>query len=305
MIYGTSFSIVTEPAAICIGNFDGLHKGHISLINKTIEIGNKYNLKPAVMSFSPHPLKVLSYVEISSILSPREKEFLLSSMDIEYFIEYPFTKEFSLISPEEFVRLLAEKGKCKALIVGEGFRFAKGQSGDINSLFSLGEKYGIKTISVPHTMIGNQKISSTIIRDFIQNNDFESFELFSGRKFFVMGTVEEGKRLGRQIGFPTVNIIPYKNKLLPGDGVYATTTTISNEKYISMSNIGTNPTVSGRVRKIETHIFNYDKVLYGQEINIEFYKYLRKEQNFGSIDGLKKQLSVDAKDVKNYFSRNV
>lgn len=289
--------------AVTIGNFDGMHLGHMALIDKLKEYSNKKDLKSVIFSFYPHPKYVLTGIDVDHILSRDEKLFLLDSMNIDIFIEYPFNLEFAQTSPKYFIEeILVKKLKCKILIIGEDYKFGNSRLGNINFIKEIANKLNIEVVIVPHYMHNNKKVSSTNIRQFISEGNILEAEKILNRNFFIKGTVIKGKQLGRTIGFPTANILPNKNKVLPPFGAYITKTIITktNDTYESITNIGVNPTVNGKIKIVETFLFNFDGDLYGKDILVCFLKRLRDEKKFSSLDELKKQIKQDVSIAKSY-----
>lgn len=294
---------IEEPTAVTIGNFDGLHLGHRKLIGELKSRAQADGLSSVVFSFFPHPLTVLRCEpNVQMIVSPEEKAYLLEQMGVDYFIEYPFTKDFADITAEDFVRnVLIEQLNCKLLLVGEGYRFGKNQLGSAETVKKIGGEYGLQVIIVPHIEHDGIKISSTVIRKLIADRQFSLAEKYLSQPYFVGGKVMRGKRVGRTIGFPTVNLLPFANKLLPPDGVYLTRTKCGQTTYNSITNIGNNPTVNGRHKTVETYLFGYTGSLYGEIVWVEFFNWLRDVVKFDSLSGLQQQISKDIEAAKVYF----
>lgn len=289
---------------VTIGNFDGIHLGHMALIDKLKECANKNNLKSVIFSFYPHPKYVVTGFDVQHIFSRNEKFFILDNLNIDVFIEYPFNLEFAQTSPKYFIeQILVKKLKCKMLIVGEDYRFGNSKLGDINFIKKIANKLNIGVIVVPHYMYDNKKVSSTNIRKLISEGNIYGAEKILNRNFFIKGTVIKGKQLGRTIGFPTANILPNKNKILPPFGAYITKTMISktNDTYESITNIGVNPTVDGKIKIVETFLFNFEGNLYGKDIIVCFLIRLRGEKKFRTLGELKKQIEKDVNIAKNYL----
>jgi len=299
MVHITDANInLDKNTIVTLGNFDGVHLGHQKLID-VLKSPEYSDLKKVVFSFYPHPLKVIKNADIKTIFSRAEKHHLIKNMGIDVFVEYPFTLDFSILLPEEFVRnILVEKLKCKILVIGDGYKFGKNKSGDALHLKDMGEKYGVEVIIVSHEMDSSEKISSSTIRSFILDGEIEKANNLLSRKYFVEGTVVSGNKIGRTIGFPTLNIIPDSEKLLPPSGVYKTTTFHKDfDAKKSITNIGFKPTVGSLEKTIETHIFDFNKDLYGEIIKIEFEKFIRKEKKFANIEELKEQIKNDIEEA--------
>ena len=301
MIHITDTNINLESnSVVTLGNFDGVHIGHKKLIDE-INLPENEGLTKVLFSFYPHPITIIKNIEIKTILARVEKYNLIKDMGFDVFVEYPFSLDFSNLSKEEFIKnILIDKLKCKILVIGDGYKFGKDKSGDAKYLKEIGEKHDIKTIIVKHCMNSSEKVSSSAIRDFILKGEIEKANFLLGRNYFIEGIVVRGRELGRTIGFPTINIIPEHEKLLPPNGVYKTIT--SHEKYginQSITNIGVKPTVSGEYKTIETNIFNFNENLYDEKVKIEFLRFIRPEKKFDNIDELKEQIKNDIKNSVN------
>lgn len=294
----------TMPTAITLGNFDGIHLGHRELINITLNSAHKLKLKSVVFSFFPHPMFLFgNRTNTGLICSDDEKKMILENMGVDLYVDYPFTKEFAAMSPEKFAsEIIFEKMQCKVLVVGFDYHFGKGAEGDYELLKKVGEKYGAEVIKVPEVELYGEKVSSTRIRRAIINKDINLANELLSEPYFVYGKVGEGRKIGRKINFPTANIIADDKKLLPSDGVYATKTEVDGKVYLSMTNVGTNPTVNGTKRTVETNIFDFSGDIYGKEIKTYFYKFLRGEVKFSNVDELSKRLEIDKENTRKYFS---
>lgn len=287
---------------VTIGNFDGIHIGHKKLITTTKKYAIEEGLKSVVITFSPHPLEIIKNTSpFFYIFSEEEKDIEMKKEHIDYFIKYPFTKEFANIEPQDFVDMLIENLNCKILIVGEDYCFGKNRAGNVDILKKIGEEKGIKVIKIANIIIDGERVSSSIIRDCLLNRNIKKANLLLNKPYYVFGKVVEGNRLGRTIGFPTANIIPPKNKLLPPDGVYITKTRYGNKVYDSITNIGKNPTVNNVDRTIETYIFDFNENIYNKDIEVDFYDWVRGVKKFSGIDELKGQIAKDINVANNFF----
>ena len=293
-----------QPAAVTIGNFDGLHLGHRELIRLTKQNAAQKNLKSVVFTFQPHPMFLFKNKEYNAlIMSTEEKEYLMRQLGIDLYIEYPFTKEFAAMEPEDFANhLIFDQLNCKVLVVGENYRFGKKAKGDRHLLKELAEKRGVEVIFVPSVLYQEERVSSSRIRKSLKERDIEMANALLGRPYFIWGKVEPGRHLGHTIGFPTANILADPDKLFPPDGVYATKTYYEGNVYSSMTNVGKNPTVDGVKRTIETHIFDFHKTIYGAAIQTNFYHWIRNEVKFSDIGALQNQLASDKETVEHFFA---
>ena len=295
-----------EGTSVTLGNFDGIHLGHRKLISTAKEYALKHALKSVVFTFSPHPMFLLKNKPHSAlIMSPEEKKYSIEKSGIDLYIEYPFSLEFASMEPEKFAKeIIFDKLKCKVLVVGENYKFGAKQKGDSNLLKKLGKENGVEVIIVPAVLFENERVSSTRIRNCLINKDIEKANLLLGSPYFILGEVVEGKRLGRKLGFPTLNVLADPVKLFPPDGVYATKTVYCNEIFYGVTNVGYNPTVSGNYKVVETYLFNFHKFVYGEMLKTYFFKWLRDEEKFENIDILQKQLQTDAENALKYFKNN-
>lgn len=286
--------------AITVGKFEALHLGHAHLINATAEYAKKNGLASAVMSFTnPHPAQVLFDSEYKPLLTTKEQSFLLKNW-VDLWIPHPFSESFAQISAKKFCEILQNHYNCKALIVGENFRFGYKRQGTAESLQAL----GINVSIVPHLQLDSQKISTSQIRMHLINGDLDKTNKLLGFNFPIIGTVAQGRKLGRTIGFPTANINLTEDKLLPPNGVYASKIKIlsNNTEYLGLTNIGVNPTVSEeKVYKAESYIFNFNDDIYGKEILVQLHKFIRPEQSFANLDELRMQIDEDVKCATQFY----
>lgn len=280
---------------VALGKFDGVHLGHKRIIDKTLEISKSKKLIP-----------VAYVIDISRVLTTNvEKEDVFRSFGIDKVVFEKFDDNFKNLSPSEFFEQIIIKKLCaKHIVVGTDYKFGKNRAGDINTLKSLCSENGIDVTVVDKLKINGFEVSSTKIKEFIQDGNIEDANNFLGRNYSVEGVVKEGKKLGRKMGFPTVNLRSEKNIFLK-NGVYITKTYIDNEIYNSITNVGINPTVdSDDKTKIETYIFNFSKEVYGKIVKLEFLHHLRDEKKFENIDDLMMQISCDKEKSKKYFEKN-
>ncbi len=305
-IYGTADIMRQEDCVVVLGNFDGVHRGHQHLFEVAKKQAENKNLKTVVFSFSPHPTWVIGDNRKSLIMSRRDKQQMIGRLGIDELIEYPFTKPFADISPEKFfVDILIERLKAKVLVVGSNYFFGKEKSGNPMYLKQLGEKYNIDVCIVDAVTVGGQMISSSSIRSLILEGDIEKANEMLGHPYMIVGNVIQGKQLGRTIGFPTINLIADPDRVYPPNGVYASCVKVYQNSYLGITNIGFNPTVDGKQKMIETHIFDYQDNLYGEAVEIYFYKFIRKEQKFESVHVLKEQIEKDKMRVQQFFDCKV
>ncbi len=316
IVYETTDFKIKEPTAVTLGNFDGIHLGHQKLISTVKEYAKRDNLKSVVFSFYPHPVTVFKTKDnFSTMLDTREKKFVLNNMGVDVLVQYPFTLDFATLSPREFFDMLVEKTNCRVLVVGENYFFGKDKAGNYRTLKEFGKEKGILVIAIPPIEVGGERVSSSRVRGLIRNANMSEVIKLLNKPYFVTGRVADGEKRGRSMDFPTINVITSKEKLLPPNGVYLTRVAFDGKLYTSMTNVGVCPTFDGHERRVETHIFDFDEVIYGADVMICFYKWLREERGFSSVRELKTQLEKDKrlamelssgiKDIEYSFKANI
>ena len=294
-----------KPSVVALGNFDGVHRGHQKLFKLAKEESQRLNIETIVFSFYPHPTWVVGGKKKSLIMSQEEKRNIIESIGIDVLIEYPFTKDFANMPPEEFfVNILVNKLHTKVLVVGSNYYFGKGKQGGVELLKELGERYNVKVVIVDAVLEGDEIISSSRIRKLISSGNIEMANKLAGHPYSVSGTIVKGNQLGRKLGFPTINIMTEEYRAYPPNGVYATKVYIDKKQYLGITNIGYAPTVDVEVKRIETYIYDFNEDVYGKHAKVEFYKFIRPERKFNSIDELKSEVDKNKQQVTEYFSSN-
>jgi len=288
---------------LTIGNFDGVHKGHLNLFNKAIERALVIDGVSAVMTFDPHPVKVMKPGNGPPLITPIEQKLrLIKEAGIEVIFCLPFTTEFANQEAQEFVKMiLVEKIGIKELVVGYDYTFGHNRQGDTNLLQEMGEELGFRVHVVKPVYIENTLVSSTSIRRYVQEGNLAKAKMLLGRNYQVSGTVIKGQnRGGRLLGFPTANL-QIVDELIPKGGVYAVTVTLNGETYFGVSNIGYNPTFGNNALSIETHLLDFSGDLLGRIIKINFIMRLRDEKKFSGVEELIAQINLDIKQAKAIF----
>jgi riboflavin kinase/FMN adenylyltransferase len=286
---------VEEPVVLMIGNYDGVHRGHQAIITRAKEIAEKANLKTAVLSFQPHPLKVLRPDQAPKLLqTPRQKSMTLAYYGVDYYVEQTFDEAFSQLSPIAFIEELKLRVPFKYLLVGFNFRFGHRRQGDGGTLRELSSKFDFEFEMIRAQTDGEAAISSSRIRQLLYDGDVQQANLLLGRPYFLEGMVRSGKTLGRKIGAPTANTA-IANELMPKFGVYATWTRMEDQWFRSISNLGLAPTVTEEAPKphLETHFLNFAGDLYDKDLLICFSAFIRPEQKFPSVEALRTQIQQD------------
>lgn len=284
-------NIKLNNTAVALGKFQGLHKGHMLLVDEIIKLAKSYKLQSVLVSINMNDDKV--------IYTDEERMSLLEQKGIDTVAMCEFSEAIMHLSPEDFVKkYLVDALGVKYVVVGMDYRFGYQRTGDIKCLIDLGNKYGFNVITFDKLLIKNVIVSTTYIRELILTSDFTNANAFLGRNYSIKGKVLRGKQLGRTIGFPTINIVPSDNKLLPELGAYETLVNVDGKLYKGITNVGNNPTVSdGKDVIIETHIFDFNEDIYDKYVTVEFIRFIRKQKKFESVDELKKQLELDKSSV--------
>jgi len=291
---------------IALGNFDGVHLGHQELIKRTVKAAAAANLKSAVFTFSNHPRNVLSKgIEVKCILYSDEKAAIIESLGVDYMFNLAFDEAMMRMDPCEFIcGLLLDKLKMREAYCGFNYKFGHMGAGNVEALMmeSIKKTFGIHVME-PYELNGTV-INSTLIRKLIEEGDVVGCKKFMGRNYAVGGEVVVGNKLGKTIGFPTSNLLVDESMAAPANGVYITYCTYSGRKYESVTNVGVKPSVGKFNKNMETHIFNFDKELYGKMIRVEFIKKTRDEKKFGGIEELAGAITRDCIMAKDWHRKN-
>ncbi|MGL5634811.1 MAG: bifunctional riboflavin kinase/FAD synthetase [Sarcina sp.] len=279
---------------IALGSFDGLHKGHLTLMYELVRLSKENGAKSMVYTFANHPLSVINPNSKPKILMTNEKKLkVLDDLGIDFVCLDDFNKELMGKSPEEFIQMLLEKFNAKGFVVGFNYRFGYKNKGDIKLLEELGRKYNFTVCVLEAYKEKGCIISSTKVRELIAKGEIELANELLTREFLLTGEVVKGKQLGRTIGFPTANLKVDENLVLPKIGVYYTNVDIDGEIFKGITSVGNNPTVNGDRITVETYILNFSKDIYGKRIKVYFIEGIREQIKFNSLDELKKQLEKD------------
>ena len=292
-----NFSINSE-SIITIGTFDGVHKGHQKILKKLIKESKKLNLESIVLTFFPHPRTVLNpNYALKLINTIDERSRLLEKSGINTLITHPFDKNFSQLSPEDFVKdILVNKLNIKKILIGYDHRFGKNRTAGIKDLKKLGLKYNFKVIEISAQEQNNVSISSTKIRNSIIQGKMKKAKSSLGYDFSLKGKVIKGNEIGRTIGFPTANLeIEEDYKLIPKNGVYLIYTKLEKQVFFGMMNIGVKPTLELKKESIEVNLFDWKKDIYGEFLEVFILDYIRDEKKFDSLIDLTDQIKIDKK----------
>ena len=291
---------VLPPSVATIGFFDGVHRGHRFLINQVKEVADKDGLYSALVTFPMHPRQVIQTTYHPQLLSsPKEKLELLETTQVDYCLLLPFTQELSLLSAREFMQLLRNKFNIHTLVIGYDHRFGHNRSESFEDYCRYGEELNIYRVRARAYTDGEDKISSSVIRQQLKEGKVSQAAQFLGYNYYLDGTVVDGYKVGRKIGFPTANLqVDCSDKLIPSEGVYAVYVYVEGKKWAGMLNIGHRPTINnGNNVSIEVNILNFSEDIYHKEMRIEFVKYLRPEEKYGTIDELIAQMHKDREET--------
>ena len=290
---------ITEPVCVALGFFDGLHRGHMALVNKVIEVAQQKGYKKALMTFDHHPLFVLGQLKEEKYLtSMKDRIHILEDKNIDYLFIIQFTKDVAAISPQDFINHYLLACHVCHVVCGFDYRFAHKNEGNIETLKSCPS---LDVSVVDKVIYQNEKISSTRIRHTLQNGCIDEMNDLLGRRYCIKGRVIHGRHIGHSIGFPTANV-DYESYFLPTNGVYVVKVYINGKDYMGMCNIGYNPTFHALDKKsLEIYILEFDDDIYDQDIEVEFYRLIRLEKTFHLKEELILQLTTDEQYVREYF----
>ncbi len=284
-----------KGSAVAIGNFDGFHLGHQKIIENLKQVARENNLVSIILTFTPNP-RLYFKKEKYLINTDTQKKEILENLGVDRVIFIHFAEVVEM-SDEQFLKdFLIDKYKMKQIVMGENFRFGKGRAGDIGFLKRASEQWGFGLTVVKSVRLDQQRVSSTAVREKLASGQIEESNRMLGREYVIAGVVVEGDKVGTGLGFPTINL-DTDNILLP-EGVFKTTVEIDGEIYRSITYIGYRPTFSGKEKKVEAHIFDFNREIYGQQVKIYFEKKLRDDMKFESRSSLINQIKKDIENLK-------
>lgn len=281
-----------QPQVVVIGNFDGVHLGHQTLLQRAREWGQKKGLPPVVVTFDPHPLSVLRPPHLRLFdLEDQQAQFRAHGMAGVVYL--PFSRDFSQLSAAEFLeKILGPELNPQVLIVGFNFRFGSARGGSVETLKEWGERRGCQVEIVQPVQIPEGLVSTSEIRKALAVGDVRRARALLGRPYYLSGIVEHGEARGRGLGFPTANV--HLEKVInPLHGVYATRTWVGDEVFGSVTHLGPLPTFGDEAVRLESHLFDFSRDIYGQRVRVEFFELLRGVQKFGSLSELRAQIQRD------------
>ena len=294
---------LTPSSVVTIGNFDGIHLGHRALICATVHEAHTRGCTSALVTFDPHPQEIIhSQQPVSRICTSTHQLSLLEELDLDEVHVIPFTEELSQLGPDEFVfRFLIKRFDLIKLVIGYDFRFGKHRAGDFKLLENLSQKYNFSLEEVAPVQERGQTVSSTIIRQLILEYRFDEIPHYLGRDYSIYGQVEQGEQRGQKLGFPTANIQPGVTLALP-DGVYVSKMKVADQTYFGVTNSGIKPTFGTNVSSVETLIFDFERDIYGEYLEVMPLYQLRPEMKFANLEDLKTQIKRDIEAAQNYLS---
>lgn len=294
---------IVKPV-LTMGSFDGIHLGHQALLQRVVQDAKALGGSSVVLTFEPHPLKILAPERAPRlILTHKDKMLLLQSFGVDVVIIQAFHSSFARVEAEEFVRrYLVERLKIHKMWVGKDLRFGKGRKGRVEDLIRWGMGGGFEVGIVEPVVLGGMRISSSRIRELIERGKVHEIQQYLGRYHFVSGRVTPGHQRGRQLGFPTANIVP-RTEVLPMDGIYATLLQVEGAQWPSVTNIGTNPTFGNGPRTIESYLFDFSGDLYDRSVKLFFVRRIREEKRFPSPEVLVEQMKKDVLSAQEILSQ--
>jgi riboflavin kinase/FMN adenylyltransferase len=297
----------TKPSVVTIGTFDGVHLGHKVILTQLVAAAEKENLESILLTFFPHPRMVLQKESSVKLINTiNERQDILHQSGISNLIIHPFTKEFSRLTAMEFVRdILVNQFHIKKIIIGYDHQFGRNRNATIDDLIEFGKTYDFEVVEITAQQLQNVSISSTKIRKALDEGDVQTANKYLGYRFMLSGTIVKGRGIGKTLEFPTANLqIKEDYKLIPKNGVYLVQSIISGKEIFGLTNIGTNPTVGGTNKTIETYFLDYSNDLYNKDIHLNFIKRIREEKTFESKEALKFAIKEDEIFARNYLNNN-
>jgi len=280
-----------NPSIVTIGTFDGMHKGHISLLTEMIKLAN--DLIPIVISFNRSPKDVINKKDSKMILQLTDKKRMIEEIGIDKLITINFNSEIQELDCKDFIKILKDSLNMEVLTLGEDTLLGKDRKGYKNGLVETLNDFGVRLIPISNKKDKENKISSSQIKRSISKGNITKANSLLGRNFFINGKVIEGKKIGSKLGYPTANIQYNDDLIIPKDGIYKTETYVNGNTYLSATSIGNNPTFDGSEKTIETFIIDFKEDIYNKYIKVSFLKFIRDQKRFNDVESLKKHMSDD------------
>jgi len=294
-------------SVVTVGTFDGVHEGHKALMETLVERAKTRSARSVVVTFDPHPRTIINSKSdgIKLLTTLRERSEVLESIGVDELVVIPFTRDFSLLTSEQFVKdVIYDKIGISEFVIGYDHHFGKDRSGTIETLKKLGPELGFDIQVVSKKEMGDTTVSSTVVRkEIIEQGDMNRVTELLGRSYMLNALVIHGDERGRTIGFPTANLQPeHPDKALPKNGIYAVKIRVDETWYNGMMNIGVRPTFDGQTKSLEVNIFDFDEMIYGKTVQIRFFDRIRDEKKFSGTNELKEQLGKDKQAVQLVFN---
>lgn len=301
---GTYDFMSETPCVITLGKFDGLHRGHKKLLERVIDLAGEKKVTSVMFTFEVSPYTLTRDNRHRALLTNKERRQMLEETELDWLIECPFDEHMMHMEAEDFVReLLVKRLKAVCLVVGADFRFGHERKGDVSLLQRMGREYGFTVEALDKEMYEGQEISSTLIRECILKGEMEKAADMLGYPYFFQGEIIKGRQIGRTLGIPTTNLMAEDTKVLPPFGVYATRSSIGEQEFGGVTNIGIKPTVQENFVGVETHLFSCNLNLYGNMEKVELLHFQRRERKFDSLEELKAQILADGKNAMTILNK--
>ncbi len=287
-------------AVIALGMFDGVHMGHRALLTRTVEIANRIGCKSVAYTFSNHP-RALFGRPPKLLTTPEERKDRISDVGIDIVHMEPFDRKMASLSPRAFLDGLTQEYEVRAVVVGFNYAFGQGGQGNARTLEVFGRQHGFEVHIIDPIVYAGETVSSTRIRELLESGDLSTANTMLCMPYSLCGTVTTNRRIGTSIGFPTANILPPPDKVLPKSGVYASSVAFQGVRHPAVTNIGDNPTVSGKTITIETHVLDFQGDLYDRQLCVELHVWLRDEIRFPGKTELAQQIERDAASARDWL----
>lgn len=294
-----------ESTVIALGNFDGVHKGHIELIKRAVADAEVTGVKSAVFTFSNHPRNFIAGKNaIKNIITNDAKIEIIESLGVDYLFNIPFDNKILNMEPDDFIEdLVIKRMKAAVLYCGFNYHYGKQAKGSTETLIHEAENHGFEVNVLEPYIVDGNLVSSTLIRSLIADGKVKECYKYLGRHYFTKGIVQVGNKIGRTIGFPTSNIVIDDSMVWPSHGVYITNCYYDGQKYHAVTNVGIRPTIGDNRKVVETHMFDFNETIYEDQIKVEFLEKIRDEQKFESKDELKERIGIDKRIAEDYHNK--
>jgi len=293
------------PLFLAIGVFDGVHRGHQAVISTSTSHARSGNGTPLVVTFDPHPVKVLRPNDAPHLLTATQHKIaLIRDLGVDHLLVINFDKKFAATPPEKFVeQLVAHSKPLREICVGHEWSFGKDRRGNLDLLKELGARFHFDVVGIPPVKVNGAVVSSTAIRQAVEKGDFATAAVKLGREYTILGTVKAGEKLGKKLGYPTANLSAHSEQF-PPNGVYLAEAWIQGVLYHGVVNLGYRPTVSGgrSERVLEIYLLDFNRDIYGENVEVRFVRYLRPERKFDNLEALVRQIDVDVQQARELFA---